>query len=349
MSRRYIPINSLRDIDTARITSAMIDLRYIDRDGNRYATRFNKRSRKIDIIRIALGMDEAVESRSKHLRMLQLREHEKNLEKKKNPAETKKEQIIFDDPFASEEERRNAKKSLRPYELPKWIKANEIKPDKTIDPSMLLQAMEREINKFTDRFRGVVQNIRGLEIFNDQKGDSGHSIYQELNGIFQDEIMERMTDTVDVLNEFKRTPRPVDQLDTDAPRPLMRWLSEETPDKKMKIYESFFISDVYFKAMEAGLKLLDRIEYYTNKTDLGLLGREGKSELDNILTTSEYLKKAISQEAGVVYGWLLKTGLFIPLEEDKEESDSDEAKEEENADSESDEELEPSGAEIKEA
>jgi hypothetical protein len=328
----------------------MIDLRYIDRDGNRYATRFNKRSRKIDIIRIALGMDEAGESRNKHLRDLQLREHEKNLEKKKNPAETKKEQIIFDDPFASEEEKRNAKKTLRPYELPKWIKANEVKPDKTIDPSMLLHAMDREINKFTDRFRGVVQNIRGLGVFNDEKGDSGHSIYQELNGIFQDEILELMTDTVDVLNEFKRTPRSVDQLDTDAPRPLMRWLSEESPDKRMKVYESFFISDAYFKAMEAGLKLLERIEYYTNKTDLGLLGREGKSELDNILTTSDYLKKAISQEAGIVYGWLLKTGLFIPLEGDKKEEKSEEVMAEEtNSETVNneagDEELEPSAAE----
>lgn len=296
----------------------MIDLRYIDRDGNRYATRFNKRNRKIDIVRVALGMEEAIESRNKHLRSLQLREHEKSLEKKKNPVEEKKEQIIFDDPFASEEEKRNAKKTLRPYEIPKWIRDNDIKPDNTIDPAMLVQAMEREINKFTERFRGVVQSIRGLDFFKDLKADSGHTVYQELNGIFQDQIMESMTDTIDKLNEFKRTPKPVEQYDTDAPRPLMRWLSEESQEKKMKVYESYFISDSYFKAMESGLKLLERVTYYLDKADVNSVAREGKLELDNLITTSEYLRKAIAQEAGVVYGWLIKSGLYVPTKEEQE-------------------------------
>lgn len=65
MSRRYKAINSIDDIDISRITLGDINQRYIDEHGNRFATRFNIRTRKIQIVRIALGEDEAKNAKGK--------------------------------------------------------------------------------------------------------------------------------------------------------------------------------------------------------------------------------------------------------------------------------------------
>jgi len=55
----YLPINTIDEIDVDKITLRDINKRYIDRNGMRYATRFNLETRKIEIVRIVKGMQEA--------------------------------------------------------------------------------------------------------------------------------------------------------------------------------------------------------------------------------------------------------------------------------------------------
>lgn len=55
----YIPINSVNDIDTKKISVREINKRYIDRDGNRFATRFNLQKRRIEVVRLARNQQEA--------------------------------------------------------------------------------------------------------------------------------------------------------------------------------------------------------------------------------------------------------------------------------------------------
>lgn len=55
----YIPINTIEDIDPQNITIRDLNKRYIDRDGNRYATRFNLQNRKVEVVQIVKGMHEA--------------------------------------------------------------------------------------------------------------------------------------------------------------------------------------------------------------------------------------------------------------------------------------------------
>ncbi len=64
----YIPINSVDDLDVARISIRDINLRYIDRAGNRFATRFNPKTRKIEIVHIVKGRQEAIRKRQQIIR-----------------------------------------------------------------------------------------------------------------------------------------------------------------------------------------------------------------------------------------------------------------------------------------
>lgn len=55
----FIPINSIADIDPEKISIRDINKRYIDRDGNRYATRFNLQTRRVEVVRIVKTRAEA--------------------------------------------------------------------------------------------------------------------------------------------------------------------------------------------------------------------------------------------------------------------------------------------------
>ncbi len=55
----FIPINSIADIDPDNISIRDINKRYIDRDGNRYATRFNLQTRRVEVVRIVKTRAEA--------------------------------------------------------------------------------------------------------------------------------------------------------------------------------------------------------------------------------------------------------------------------------------------------
>lgn len=64
----YIPINSLKDLDPRKISIRDINKRYIDREGNRFATRYNMQKRCIEIVRLARNRLEAQKMRGDIMR-----------------------------------------------------------------------------------------------------------------------------------------------------------------------------------------------------------------------------------------------------------------------------------------
>lgn len=55
----YTPIDSIHDIDPARISIRDLNKKFIDRDGNRFAIRFDLNTRKVEIVRLARTIEEA--------------------------------------------------------------------------------------------------------------------------------------------------------------------------------------------------------------------------------------------------------------------------------------------------
>ncbi|HMW59461.1 MAG TPA: hypothetical protein PKE49_06105 [Leptospiraceae bacterium] len=58
-SDKYIPIESVEDIDVLKLSPRDLDKRYIDRNGNRYALRFNMKTRRPEVIQIVSNRLEA--------------------------------------------------------------------------------------------------------------------------------------------------------------------------------------------------------------------------------------------------------------------------------------------------
>ncbi len=58
-SSNYIPIESVEDIDVLKLSVRDLDKRYIDRHGNRYALRFNMKTRRPEVVQIVSNRLEA--------------------------------------------------------------------------------------------------------------------------------------------------------------------------------------------------------------------------------------------------------------------------------------------------
>lgn len=63
----YIPINSIDDIDPRKISIRDINKRYVDRNGNRYATRFNLETRRVEVVQLFKNKQEALQVRTRIL------------------------------------------------------------------------------------------------------------------------------------------------------------------------------------------------------------------------------------------------------------------------------------------
>jgi len=59
----YIYINSINDIQPEKISIRQLNKKYIDKMGNRYATKFNLKTKKVEIVRLATSKEEALRLR----------------------------------------------------------------------------------------------------------------------------------------------------------------------------------------------------------------------------------------------------------------------------------------------
>jgi len=91
---KYILIDTAEDLDPRRISIRDLNKKYMDREGNRYALRFDLNSRQIHVVRLAGSRDEAVRIRAEILRQRRAEKGDE-LEFTLEPDE-------HDDPFKSE-------------------------------------------------------------------------------------------------------------------------------------------------------------------------------------------------------------------------------------------------------
>ena len=59
----YLPINDISDIQPEKISIRQLNQKYIDRYGNRFATKFNLKTKKVEIVRLAASKEEALRMR----------------------------------------------------------------------------------------------------------------------------------------------------------------------------------------------------------------------------------------------------------------------------------------------
>ncbi|TGL63468.1 LIC_10450 family protein [Leptospira sarikeiensis] len=145
----YIIVNSIDEIDPNKLSLTQLGTKYLDRNGNRYAVRFNKESRKAEIIRITLQKaSEAEATKPKLGRMNPKGANPLDLQKLSNLLKTTKH------PSADwienlAEKTKNTKPSAANSEKPSFTPTREIEtssvPTETQDLSSRMTSVQNDI------------------------------------------------------------------------------------------------------------------------------------------------------------------------------------------------------------
>ncbi|MCS6983780.1 MAG: hypothetical protein NZM25_01460 [Leptospiraceae bacterium] len=277
MARYYIPINSVNDIDTSKITLATINNRYIDKSGNRYATRFNKRTRKIEIVRIALGREEALQARAQFLgKKIQHQEGESSEPKTTHPA---------------------------PWKLPSWIAEYNIQPNENVDIREYLMGLERETEKISERIRGLISNIKNSTALDGRK-EGNHDAVLELTTFYDREVMDHLNKTQSRIMELQRFPKPVLHYLATLEKRQKAFVEKLNVDKQKEYFKAYFISQSLLNALHGCFQLVAMVERFLVGVNPEKLPYDKRQYLENAKATIDFLKRYLREETAKVLGWL---------------------------------------------
>lgn len=199
----YIKINSIEDIDLSKISIRDINKRYIDRNGLRYATRFNMEKRRVEIIQIVKGKREADR--------LWNRCH-----KKSDLSQSKTLNVSFDEKLESSEVKQVAsefeelEKSYHP-EMPGSESESEdfIFDEGQTEGIFYEKAFMREcmedFEKMKGRMIGVGNMIRNSRVFSPASGSDINDLIREIDI----KCIQSCDETVNYFKELTSYPRPL--------------------------------------------------------------------------------------------------------------------------------------------
>ncbi|MDH5717092.1 MAG: hypothetical protein OEZ22_05585 [Spirochaetia bacterium] len=278
----YIKINSIKDIDLRKISVGNINNRYIDIEGNRYATRFNLRTRKIDIIRIALGVDEARDA------------------KKKGKVDTEIDEI--DNTFSSE-----VPEKAR-YKIPDWINKENIQPLENVENQGMLTAIQGEAEKYLERIRGIISNVKNSEMFD--KGIDSNDFILEITNFYDREISEPMDKVQNIIVEMMRFPKSNDYYLTIVSNAQKKWIEDKDEQLKKDYFTAFFVGSDYILALEKINNLLNIVKEVSDRLPPLETVPVKKKFLDDALVASDFIRNNIRLEAAKILGWMKLNKVF---------------------------------------
>lgn len=250
---KYELIRSVEDINTEKISIRDINKRYIDLMGNRYATRFNMNTRKVEVVRLVSSRSEALEIRKKIIERKRKtgsadRQQSEYLPQKQTTNMPRFEEDdlspISDTSYSilsdSEEYRKPAKiysddaaDFYDPYEddfhyvNPVEYEEEEFKTSSrrgrersVFIESQFLDQTSSELTKTRDRLFAMVNNFKKSRLFEQYKTDAVFDIMRQLDSECRSSVEK-------AINLYKEI--------THYPRPITYYLSKMSDEKKTKI------------------------------------------------------------------------------------------------------------------
>lgn len=272
MRRQYIPINSVSDIDTSRITTRSIENRYVDSQGRRFATRFNLRTRRIEIVPIALGREEAI------------------LVKRMAGTERSEE-------TSNSEMRIQNRVHPNPMKLPAWLVAMKIEPDMThAELHGFLVEAEREMQRNGERYRGLIQSLKMSSILEDVKDGNQHDAILELTNTYERDIQAHASRVQAMVVEFLRFPKPLASYLGQIDRNCKKYVEKLEMDKQKKYCQAYLLAGEMFAVFKGCLELIDMIGRFTADAKPDRLNYDRKGAYESAMQTLGYLKESLHQE-----------------------------------------------------
>lgn len=210
---QYILIDSVDDLDPRKINIRDLNKKYMDRDGNRYALRFDLTSRQVQVVRLAGSRGEAARIREEILKQRQDTEPSFYIESKTD--DIFNETPLPDSPIASPPE----KVELAPKAEPTFLKPNSDFNDATgtgfsdgfrepgepaINAIDLFPELEREITRITDSQKAILKVMNRLSAI-PELGDA--EAFDALVKKIDDECIQGGFESIRLYQEFNNYPK----------------------------------------------------------------------------------------------------------------------------------------------
>jgi len=275
MKTRFIKIDDVSDIDTTQATVYDLTNRYIDTSGNMYGLKYNRETRKIEIVRL-------MRTPSKHARYYEQKVHER---KRHWPDSA---DAIVDNGFsdAQQEHVINDAENIEAVEL-------EFTPEDFIDHAIETLKIHR------DRLQGIMMNITNSHIVKDNDRVAMNYINDMYRNLDIDGI-QRIEKILDSYTELNNYPRSLtyyqSKLDTKR-----RNNFDDIPenDKKMKyifLYEMWYSIKGGYRALE---KMLSDLQYFIeeqNADDSQKITQAERQHLNDAITS---IKNTLSESESI--------------------------------------------------
>lgn len=279
MRQHYIRINSIADIDTARITLRSIDNRYVDEQGRRFATRFNLRTHRIEIVPIALGREEALIAR----RLIAA-------------------SGTGDDPMGTDGQAQR-RVHPTPMKLPQWVADLNVEPDMS-QPDLhgFLVEAEREMQRNGERYRGLIQSLKMSSILEDVKDNNQHDAILGLTNTYEREIQAHASRVQAMVVEFLRFPKPLASYLGQIDRNCKKYVEKLEIEKQKRYCMTYLLSGEMFGVFNGCRELIDMIGKLTADARPDRLNYDRKGAFESALRTLQYLKTALDDEIAKFLG-----------------------------------------------
>jgi len=279
MRQHYIRINSVADIDTSRITLRSIENRYVDTDGRRFATRFNLRTHRIEIVPIALGKEEALLAR----RILAA--------------------AGSGDDKMNSDNRAQRRVHPMPMKLPPWVAELNIEPDmRDSELHGFLVNAEREIQRNGERYRGLIQSLKMSSVLEEMKDGNQHDAVLGLTNSYERDIQAHASRVQAMVVEFLRFPKPLASYLGQIDRNCKKYVEKLEMDKQKKYCMVYLLASEMFSVFKGCKELMEMIEKFTAGASPERLNYDRKGAFESAMQTLKYLKEALDEDIAKFMG-----------------------------------------------
>jgi hypothetical protein len=280
MRHQYIRIDSVTEIDTSRIGVGNIENRYIDSQGRRFATRFNMRSRKIEVVPIALGREEAVFA--------------------KRLAGQKTENATAEGSGSPQQ-----RVHPNPMKIPPWITDTGIEPDAhESELHAFLVLAEREMQRNGERYRGLIQSLKMSSVLEDMKDNNQHDAILELTNTYERDIQSHASRVQSMVVEFLRFPKPLASYLGQIDRNCKKYVEKLELDKQKRYCQAYLLAGEMFAVFKGCQELIAMIEKFTQDAKPEKLNYDRKGAFESAMQSLQYVKSALDDEIAKFLGVL---------------------------------------------
>ncbi len=277
MKTHFIKIDDVSEIDTTQATVYDLSNRYIDSRGNMYGLRYNRETRKIEIVRL-------MRTPSKHAGYYQQKVHERKRQwSDSTDAIVDNGQHVYEDDQHTDEERGD---NIEAVEL-------EFNPDDFIEHAIDTLKTHR------DRIQGIMLNITNSHIVKENDRVAMNYINDMFRNLDIDGI-QRIEKIIDSYTEMKNYPRSLtyyqSKLDTKRRKNF-----DDIPDNNKKLhyiflYEMWYAIRSGYKAIE---KMLSDLQYFIEEQSSDDSSKNTQAELQHMNDALTSIKNTIGESESI--------------------------------------------------